>query len=49
MAGDYGAYHFCTEDIVRWNGREIAIEHDEVGDHAGCQRSFVTLTELCVS
>ena len=34
---------------MRWDGGEIAIEHDEVGHPAGSERSFVGLAEFCVS
>src|ERR1700758_3728472 len=49
MTGDDRAHHFCAEDVMRRDGGEIAIEHDEVSHHAGRQCSFVGLTEFCVS
>src|SRR6201995_5451895 len=49
MTSDDRAHHFCAEDVMRRDGGEIAIEHDEVSHHAGRQRSFVGLTEFCVS
>ena len=49
MTGDHRAQHLGAENVVRRDAGEIAIEHDEVGHHAGCERSFVGLAEFCVS